>query len=312
MTSETVGHDVDPRQPQPTYPPSHEYFNNGPQAGQQAQPQYQSPWQQSPPAYPQQQPPAYPPQQPAYPQQAQIPTQMAPAGWPPAPQGPRHSALGLPPRPRRSRKWMVIAGVAVLVVAGAGTGLAMATGSGVSANTRYLQALRAEGMGGQFSSDAVALAHGHAVCTRLQAGAAAQGSAVDQVGVQYFCPTFTSGFHVLEKADVQGTFEIDDSEGSYGLSPGISVLDDGSCTGTGGYDDIGEGTTVVVKDDTGKTLTTTSLGAGTGTDTACTFSFDFPVTEGSSDYVVTVSHRGDQHYSFTTLQNDGVSLTLGS
>ena len=209
---------------------------------------------------------------------------------------------------------------AVTVIALAATGGAAAflmQGSGPSADTRYLQTLRNEGLGGQFASDAVAVAHGHAVCAGLKAGGAAQGTAADQVAVNTYCASFASGFHVLEKADVTGTFTLRDSTGSIDAlydvgSSSILMLDDGSCTGVNGYDDIGAGAPVVVKDGNGHTLTTTALGSGTGDDSECTFSFDFTATEGSTDYVVSVSHRGDMHYTFTELQNDGVDLSLGS
>jgi hypothetical protein len=189
--------------------------------------------------------------------------------------------------------------------------------SGSSADTRYLQTLRTKGLGGQFASDAVAVAHGHAVCTGLKGGAPAQGTAADQVAVSIYCSAFASGFHVLEKADVTGTFTLRDTSGSidarYDLgSSSIAMLDDGSCTGIDGYDDIGAGTAVVVKDGNGHTITTTELGNGTGNDAECVFSFDFTATEGPNDYVVSVSHRGESHFTFTQLQNDGVHLSLGS
>ncbi len=212
----------------------------------------------------------------------------------------------------------MIAAVAVIALAAtAGAAAYLIQGSGPSADTRYLQALRNDGLGGQFASDAVAVAHGHAVCNGLKGGAPAQGTAADQVAVGIYCSSFASGFHVLEKADVTGTFTLRDTSGSidarYDLgSSSIAMLDDGSCTGTDGYDDIGPGTPVVIKDGNGHTLTTTELGSGTGDDAECTFSFDFTATEGPTDFVVSVSHRGDSHYTFTQLQNDGVHLSLGS
>ena len=51
-----------------------------------------------------------------------------------------------------------------------------------------------------------------------------------------------------------------------------------------------------MKNDAGRTLATTQLSVGHGDATSCTFDFTFQVTEGEADYVVSVSHRGEQHY----------------
>jgi hypothetical protein len=113
----------------------------------------------------------------------------------------------------------------------------------------------------------------------------------------------------MQHATVKGTFELIDSDSSY-YSSSIDELSSG-CSGTGGYSDIGPGTSVVLKNDRGRTLASTTLGPGNGSTYSCTFEFTFDITEGEADYVVTVSHRGDQHYTFARLQTDGAVLTLG-
>ena len=63
---------------------------------------------------------------------------------------------------------------------------------------------------------------------------------VDQVAVEYYCPEFSEGFHVLESATFAGSFTLkDDPPNMY--APAIKVSGS-SCSGSGGYSDIEEGT----------------------------------------------------------------------
>jgi hypothetical protein len=55
-----------------------------------------------------------------------------------------------------------------------------------------------------------------------------------------------------------------------------------------------------------------SSGDSSGGLFTCKFTFSFMITEGEGDYVVSVSHRGQQHFTFDQLDTDGVHLTLGS
>ncbi len=162
---------------------------------------------------------------------------------------------------------------------------------------------------GQFPNDASAIAHAKSVCRKLDAGAAPRGSKADSIGVQNYCTKYADGFHVLERITVTGSFDLVDSSPST-YYPSITSSG-GRCAGSGGYSDIGPGTTVTVKDEAGKILAQTSLSEGAGTTTRCVFTFAFEVTEGSQQYIVSVSHRGDLSYTFARLKNEGVHLSLG-
>lgn len=173
--------------------------------------------------------------------------------------------------------------------------------------TAYLEELRSAGLAGQYSSDANAVAMGEAACTRMRNGGDQAGSAGDEIAVKHLCPEFSDGFRVLREISVSGTFTLIDS--SY-YSSGISEYG-ALCEGDDGYSDISAGTTVVLKNGSGETLATTSLGSGVGDAFECTFHFTLPVKEGEDDYVVSVSDRGDMHYTFSELELNGLSLTLG-
>lgn len=86
------------------------------------------------------------------------------------------------------------------------------------------------------------------------------------------------------------------------------------CSGTGGYDDIQAGTSVVVSDENGKVLATGHLDAGkiSALET-CRFTFDLNGVPDASFYQVEVSHRGKVTFSSDDLSKKGwqVDLTLG-
>jgi hypothetical protein len=174
----------------------------------------------------------------------------------------------------------------------------------------YLQALRDGGFGGTFPSDAAALAHAKSVCSALKAGGKQQGTQVDLTGVTTYCNEFASGFHVLEVADVDATFTLNDSSPS-AYYPSI-ISSGGICLGYGGYSDISAGTEVLVTNGAGKVLAHTVLAGGKGDDTSCVFDFHVQLTEGEDDYAVTVSHRGEVHFTFEALNTTGIDVTLGS
>ena len=221
----------------------------------------------------------------------------------------RHSSKVQPTRvgviPRRSRrKLAAILGVAVVALAAiAGVAYLML----LAPDKSYLQALRSAGFGGVYPSEASAIAYAKSLCSDLQNGSPPEGQPVDLVAVDAYCPQFSPGFHVLETRDITGRFTLIDT-GVY--SSGITTFDSG-CSGSGGYSDIGPGTTVVVKNDLGNSLASTTLGAGSGNSVVCEFEFGFTVTEGEDDYIVSVSHRGESHHTWTQLTTDGVGLTLG-
>jgi hypothetical protein len=221
------------------------------------------------------------------------------------------SAVSAPSHPGRRRLWWVLAAVVlVLGLVGAGVGVTLFLNRDrESVDDKYLAALRQSGLSGEFNSDANAVAHGKQVCRQLEDGAPQQGMPVDQVAVDYYCPQFTEGFHVLETVTVTGSFTLrDDSPNVF--APAITVLGS-SCSGSGGYSDIDEGTQATVKNGKGDILTTTVLESGEGGRFLCTFKFSFGITEGEDRYVVTVSRRGDMSYSFAELKDNGVSLALG-
>ena len=172
--------------------------------------------------------------------------------------------------------------------------------------------LKSAGEAGYFSSDAAAVAHAMTVCKQLDNGGPQQGVSVDAVAVTVYCPDYESGFKTLEPIHVKGTFELLEYDPS-AYYPSIS--DDASgCYGDGGYSDIGPGTQVEVTDNAGTVLTTTVLGRGEGiSGITCEFPFEFTVMDGAEGgYVVSVSDRGDLHYSATELGVPGsVAITLG-
>lgn len=174
----------------------------------------------------------------------------------------------------------------------------------------YKKDLTANGVGEKFSSDAEAEAHAKSVCGRLRGGGAPQGSLADSLGVKTYCHQFFDGFKILRTVTVRGTFTLIDSDPS-SYYPSITAYGR-ACEGSNGYSDIGMGTSVVVTNDSGRTLAHASLGLGTGSETRCVFHFRFRVTEGQDNYSVAVSHRGKIDYSFDQFESDEVALTLGS
>ena len=212
---------------------------------------------------------------------------------------------------RRRRLWSAIGSVlTVLVLAGVGVAATLyLTRDRESPDDKYLAGVRQAGLTGEFNSNANAIAHGKQVCRKLEDGGPQQGMPVDEVGVEYFCPHFAEGFHVLETATITGSFTLNDDSPSYS-SPSIEVSSS-SCTGTGGYTDVGPGTQVTVKNGKGDVLTTTALEQGEGGRFLCSFPFSFEVTEGEDRYIVSVGRRGELSFSFGDLKANGVSLVLG-
>jgi Protein of unknown function (DUF732) len=215
------------------------------------------------------------------------------------------------PHPRRRRWWWVLGSmVAVLVLAAAGTAAALhLTRDRESVDDKYLAAVREAGLSGEFNSNANAIAHGKQVCRKLEDGGPQQGMPVDEVGVEYYCSQFSEGFHVLETATIAGSFTLKDESPSYAASS-IEVSGS-SCTGAGGYSDVGPGTQVMVKNGKGDILTTSELESGQGGQFLCSFPFSFEVTEGEDRYIVSVGRRGDLSFSFGELKANGVALFLG-
>ncbi|MGD6755984.1 hypothetical protein [Streptomyces sp. BH105] len=95
------------------------------------------------------------------------------------------------------------------------------------------------------------------------------------------------------------------------LEEAVSV--DGDCAGTGGYDDIREGTSVTVYGAKGDVLATGRLGdskpAGYGT---CVYKIAVgDVPKGEKFYKVEVSHRGTLQLSAKEAENGELASSLG-
>jgi hypothetical protein len=227
-----------------------------------------------------------------------------------------HHALSSPayeapqPKSRSKRRWLLVTIVGVvLLVAGVGGVILGGLLARKSPDEKYLAALRESGLAGQFASDANAIAHAKETCRTLTGGGPQQGIPVDKVAVDAYCPQFSKGFHILEKATITGTFTlIANSPNPY--SPAITT-NGSTCSGSDGYSDIQPGAQVFVKNGKGDMLTTTQLGQGSGNRFRCTLPFSFDITEGEDHYIVSVGRRGEISYTFTQLKNDGATLTLG-
>ena len=212
----------------------------------------------------------------------------------------------------RSRRPLLIGALGAVAVAAIAGGLVVALSSsgGPDSNTQYISSLRKAGLLNKFASRATAIAKGKHECRSLKNGSEPQGSAADKVAVRFYCHSFLKGFHVLETAKIQGLFTLTDSNPNPDF-PSIDTFG-GTCKGSGGYSDIGPGTTVVVKNGAGRVVAQTALGAGVGDASNCLFTFTFKVTEGEDQYLVSVSHRGELSFTFSQLKSQGVALTLGN
>jgi hypothetical protein len=106
--------------------------------------------------------------------------------------------------------------------------------------------------------------------------------------------------------NLSGTMTLTDSEG---------VADDGAggCEGTGGYDDLQAGASVVVSDDANKVIGTSNLGDGSYSGTDCVFRFVVSNLPQAKFYKVEVSHRGQVTYPYDDLVANrwSVDLSIG-
>jgi hypothetical protein len=111
----------------------------------------------------------------------------------------------------------------------------------------------------------------------------------------------------------------DNRAGSFTLSGTFSLTDgatdytsQGECEGTGGYDDISEGTQVTVYGSGGEVLGTGNLGSSNYLDPVCEFEIAVEgVPSGHDFYQVEVSHRGKIAVSADEARDGLVALTLG-
>jgi hypothetical protein len=109
----------------------------------------------------------------------------------------------------------------------------------------------------------------------------------------------------VEKHTLSGTLLLVDSTYS-NLDPGTR------CTGEGGYDDLGGGAQVVLRDDKGATLSTGRLTAGEFDGLGCAFSFALENVTRVNFYSLTVASgsRGELQYSYKELTDSNWSLAL--
>lgn len=86
-----------------------------------------------------------------------------------------------------------------------------------------------------------------------------------------------------------------------------------SCSGTGGYGDISQGTDVVVRDEGSEIIGTSSLGPGDRSGGSCTFSFEVEELPPADFYSIEVGDRGELTYSREDLDEMewSVFLSLG-
>lgn len=170
--------------------------------------------------------------------------------------------------------------------------------------------LRKAGLGGEYSSDAAAVAHANAVCGALDKGGPQQGPPADAIAVGVYCPGYTSGFRTLQAIPLKGSLTLYDFSSSI-YSMGI-VATGGRCEGFNGYSDIRAGQEVRITDGDGDLLARTVLGGGKGGSHKCRFTFSTSVMEGEDDYVVAISHRGSWHFTEAEVKlPDSLQFTLG-
>jgi hypothetical protein len=106
---------------------------------------------------------------------------------------------------------------------------------------------------------------------------------------------------------INGTMELITTPDS------IEDNDDGTCNGSGGYDDMSSGSAVIVKDQAGNIVGTTSLSTGSGGGFICKWTFQLDVPD-TAFYQVSVGHRNPISYSREDLKNKKwtIDLSLGS
>jgi hypothetical protein len=102
----------------------------------------------------------------------------------------------------------------------------------------------------------------------------------------------------------------------YTISGTLSLIDftsaSAGCVGQGGYADIAPGTQVRVTNQAGTLIGTGTLEATTASGSGTTCAFPFMVTglPRATFYGITVSHRGEQDYSFAQLQAASWTVSL--
>lgn len=232
------------------------------------------------------------------------PADLARASWdsPSVGVSPAASTLVVQSRKRRRWPWVV---VLLALLAGGAVGLVTVVG-GEDSEDAYLAALDSADLN-SWSTERAAVNAGYAVCEQLDQGGPTRGSDADLTAVQHLCPDYEDAFRVLERAEIEGTFTVFDSD-EWGLD------DEGdACFPAGGYGDINASTQVVVRNSAGDELARTSLGSGQiGLLQGCEFSFTLSLTEGEQVYITEVGDRGEISYTWDEVSQPGaIALSLG-
>lgn len=122
----------------------------------------------------------------------------------------------------------------------------------------------------------------------------------------------TGGSSNGSKITVHGQMAITDVEGFTADDPNTDSTSygvTGPCHAITGFDDIADGTEVVVSDDSGHTLAIGHLGPGAfDSNGSCSFPFTLAVPAGKKFYGVTVSHRGTVKFPEGQVAHADVSL----
>jgi hypothetical protein len=101
-------------------------------------------------------------------------------------------------------------------------------------------------------------------------------------------------------------------EGAFALTDGVVRTDDDGCEGSGGYDDIAEGTSITVYDAAGGVAATGNLSESEYMSGSCLFTVAVPdVPKGEKFYQVEVSHRGKVQLSSKEAEGGQFASTLG-
>ncbi|MFJ3083065.1 hypothetical protein ACIPJG_25380 [Streptomyces halstedii] len=100
--------------------------------------------------------------------------------------------------------------------------------------------------------------------------------------------------------------------GTFTLTDGARRVGQDNCRGTGGYDDINEGTSVTVYDGTGAIAATGNLGTSDYATGYCVFDISVAdVPKGEKFYQVEVSHRGKVQLTAEEAEGGQLAATLG-
>ena len=85
---------------------------------------------------------------------------------------------------------------------------------------------------------------------------------------------------------------------------GSFSLPGSDCHGSGGYDDIGPGTSVTIRNESGSTIGTGSLAAGVGDGGGCAYPFAINGVPDAKLYRVEVSRGGEVEYSLAEMESN--------